>query len=97
MFPWGVVVVQHAYQNSQSQGFVLGYFMSIRQGGKLVLWGGWANRWFSDGYILDVGSIVGPPYAIMDVKPDNGPITGETLLDIYGIDFINTEDILVSL
>ncbi|CAM9114065.1 unnamed protein product, partial [Sphacelaria rigidula] len=65
------------------------------QGGKLVLWGGWANRWFSDGYTLDVGSIVGPPYAIVDVRPDNGPITGESLLEVYGIDFINTEDVTI--
>lgn len=31
----------------------------------------------------------------MDLAPDSGPITGETLLDIYGIDFINTEDVTV--
>lgn len=31
----------------------------------------------------------------MDLTPDNGPVTGETLLDIHGIDFINTEDVLV--
>ncbi|CAM9153876.1 unnamed protein product [Ectocarpus fasciculatus] len=66
-----------------------------QQGGKLILYGGWANRWFSDGFTLDVGSIVGPPYAIMDLIPDNGPITGETLLDIHGIDFINTEDVKI--
>lgn len=43
-----------------------------------------------------MGSIVGPPYAIMDLTPNNGPITGETLLDIRGIDFINTEDVMAS-
>lgn len=42
-----------------------------------------------------MGSIVGPPYAVMDLIPDNGPITGETLVEIYGIDFINTEDVKV--
>ncbi|CAM9759277.1 unnamed protein product, partial [Choristocarpus tenellus] len=65
------------------------------QGGKLVVYGGWANQWFSDGFTLDVGSIVGPPYAIMDLTPSNGAITGNTLLSIFGIDFINTEDIIV--
>ncbi|CAM9165488.1 unnamed protein product, partial [Laminaria digitata] len=65
------------------------------QGGKLLLYGGWANRWFSDGFTLDVGSIVGPPYAVMDLTPNNGPITGETLLNIHGIDFINTEDVVI--
>lgn len=67
------------------------------QGGKLFVYGGWANRWFSDGFTLDVGCIVGPPYAVMDLIPDNGPITGETLLEIHGIDFINTEDVTVSI
>lgn len=43
-----------------------------------------------------MGSIVGPPYAVMDLIPDTGPITGETTLDIHGIDFINTEDVIVS-
>lgn len=43
-----------------------------------------------------MGSIVGPPYAIVGLTPDNGPITGGTLLDIYGIDFINTQDVTVS-
>lgn len=33
----------------------------------------------------------------MDLTPDNGPVTGETLLDIHGIDFINTEDVIVRL
>lgn len=28
--------------------------------------------------LLDVGSIVGPPYAITDVFPSLGPITGGT-------------------
>lgn len=32
----------------------------------------------------------------MDLIPDNGPITGDTLLDIHGIDFINTDDVVVS-
>lgn len=67
------------------------------QGGQLLLFGGWANRWFSDGFTLDVGSLVGPPYAVVDVTPDHGPITGETLLQVYGIDFINTDDVTVSI
>lgn len=33
----------------------------------------------------------------MDLIPDNGPITGETLVDIHGIDFIHTEDVKVRL
>ena len=32
------------------------------KGSRIFLFGGWANRWFDDLYILDVGSVVGPPY-----------------------------------
>ena len=31
--------------------------------------GGWANRWYNDVYSLSVKSIVGPPYAVLDVSP----------------------------
>ncbi|CAM9207540.1 unnamed protein product [Chrysoparadoxa australica] len=71
-------------------------FMEYYQnGGKLVVHGGWANTWFNDTYILNVGGIVGPPYAIMDITPDNGAITGGIELDITGIDFVNTKDVVV--
>lgn len=42
------------------------------KGSRIFLFGGWANRWFDDLYILDVGSVVGPPYAIMGIKPKIG-------------------------
>lgn len=60
------------------------------------MYGGWANKWLSDCYALGVSSIVGPPYAIMSLVPEDGPIRGETVLDIYGIDFVNTADVTVS-
>jgi len=65
------------------------------KGSKLIIFGGWANEWFNDVYMLDVGSVVGPPYAIMDMYPKLGPITGQTPIEITGIDFVNTTDVIV--
>lgn len=65
------------------------------KGSRLVLFGGWANRWYGDMYTLDVGSVVGPPYAIMNIDPKMGPITGGTHLTVIGIDFINTPAVVV--
>ena len=62
---------------------------------KLVLFGGWANEWLGDVFTLDVAHVVGPPYAIMDLHPSIGPVTGSTPLQITGIDFVNTKDVIV--
>lgn len=51
--------------------------------------------WLDDLYTLDVGRIVGPPYAILDIEPKIGPITGGTSVIIYGMDFINTPGLFV--
>lgn len=55
--------------------------------GRLVVFGGWADRWFGDVRTLEVGNVVGPPYAILNCDPVMGPITGGALLSILGIDF----------
>jgi dynein heavy chain len=65
------------------------------KGSRLVVFGGWANKWLDDIYTLDVGNIVGPPYAIIDMSPNMGPVTGGTEVTIVGIDFINTTDVIV--
>ena len=59
------------------------------KGSRLIIFGGWANRWFSDVHVLDVGCVVGPPYAIMGIEPKFGPITGKSLVRIEGIDFVD--------
>jgi dynein heavy chain len=38
-------------------------------------------------WVLPVGSITGPPYAITHIKPTVGPLTGKTKLSIYGAGF----------
>ena len=58
---------------------------------RLLVFGGWTNRWLGDLHVLSVESVVGPPYAILDVEPKQGPITGSTTLIILGLDFVSTE------
>jgi dynein heavy chain len=62
---------------------------------RLVVFGGWANEWLSDVYALNVSSIVGPPYAITEVVPNLGQLTGGTHIEIRGIGFKDTSDIKV--
>eukprot|EP00516_Mucochytrium_quahogii_P000925 CAMPEP_0203746968 /NCGR_PEP_ID=MMETSP0098-20131031/2236_1 /ASSEMBLY_ACC=CAM_ASM_000208 /TAXON_ID=96639 /ORGANISM=" , Strain NY0313808BC1" /LENGTH=4160 /DNA_ID=CAMNT_0050635227 /DNA_START=190 /DNA_END=12669 /DNA_ORIENTATION=+ len=59
------------------------------KGSRLVFYGGWTNQWLGEIYTLDVGCVVGPPYAIMGIFPQQGPITGGTDLTINGIDFVH--------
>jgi dynein heavy chain len=65
------------------------------KGSRLILFGGWANKWHGDIYTLDVGCVVGPPYAIMGIEPKIGPITGCATVQIMGIDFIDTPQVVV--
>lgn len=62
---------------------------------KLVVFGGWESQWYSDVHGLDVLSIVGPPYAVTEVYPQLGPITGGTVLEIQGIDFVKDQQVVV--
>lgn len=54
---------------------------------KMMLFGGWANRWFGDFYSLNVHEIVGPPYAVSSITPGTGAITGGTMVKIKGFMF----------
>lgn len=65
------------------------------KGSRLFVYGGWNDDWLGDMYSLDVGNIVGPPYAITDMYPNMGPVTGGTDITIVGIDFTNTTNIVV--
>jgi dynein heavy chain len=65
------------------------------KGSRLIVYGGWSDRWHDDLYTLDVGNIVGPPYAITDMIPKLGPVTGGTHIIIVGIDFVNTNDVII--
>jgi dynein heavy chain len=54
---------------------------------RLVLFGGWSNRWFGDLFVCKVDEVVGPPYAIDSITPPIGPITGSTRCIINGVGF----------
>jgi dynein heavy chain len=54
---------------------------------RVLLFGGWANRWFNDCYALPVASIIGPPYAVLGVEPAIGPITGGQKIVVRGQGF----------
>ena len=54
---------------------------------KVLLFGGWSNRWLGDTWLLNVSPIIGPPYACSKVVPDIGPVFGESEITIFGLQF----------
>ena len=64
---------------------------------RLVLFGGWAGRWLGDTLSLDVSRLIGPPYVITGLSPSIGPITGGTALEVAGVDFVKSREIIVRL
>jgi dynein heavy chain len=54
---------------------------------RMIVFGGWANRWFGDLFVCKVGDVVGPPYSINTITPNMGPITGATKCTISGVGF----------
>jgi dynein heavy chain, axonemal len=64
-------------------------------GSRLVLCGGWACRWLSDSWCLDVSGMVGPAHAITGVVPDHGALTGGGPLQIMGLDFARGQEITI--
>lgn len=62
---------------------------------RLIVFGGWANEWLSDVHALNVSSIVGPPYAITEIIPSLGQLTGGNIITIHGVGFKDTSEIKV--
>ncbi|CAK8998622.1 Glyceraldehyde-3-phosphate dehydrogenase [Durusdinium trenchii] len=62
---------------------------------RLVIFGGWANKWLDDVWQINVSSIVGPPYAITKVEPPLGPVTGQMKVTIYGVGFMSTNGMVI--
>ncbi|CAE8608619.1 unnamed protein product [Polarella glacialis] len=62
---------------------------------RLIMFGGWANKWLDDCWQINVSSIVGPPYAIVKVDPPLGPVSGGQKVRIYGIGFSSTQGMCV--
>jgi len=55
---------------------------------RLLVFGGWSNKWLDDVWQINVSSIVGPPYAILKVDPPLGPVTGQMKVKVYGVGFL---------
>jgi dynein heavy chain len=56
---------------------------------RMLLFGGWANRWFSDTLTLGINGVVGPPYAVFSIFPSSGPVHGGTECVIHGAGFVD--------
>ncbi|KAJ1633365.1 hypothetical protein T492DRAFT_546868, partial [Pavlovales sp. CCMP2436] len=56
-----------------------------------LLFGGWAQGWLGDLWLLNVAGVVGPPYAVTSVLPVTGPITGNTPIQLSGLNFSDGE------
>jgi dynein heavy chain len=52
--------------------------------------GGWRNDWMRDMWSMNVSTITGPPYAIFDMNPKLGPLTGKTKVLITGAGFTDS-------
>ena len=90
------IQVYETGSNSWTRPAALGDIPSIRsetemiydpKGSRLILFGGWANKWFGDINVCKVGDVVGPPYSITSIEPKIGPTTGATKCVITGIGF----------
>ncbi|KRW98533.1 P-loop containing nucleoside triphosphate hydrolase [Pseudocohnilembus persalinus] len=66
-----------------------------QQESRFIIYGGWANNWLSDVWSLNVGSITGPPYALFEIKPKQGPLTGKKKIKLFGDGFKKSENIVI--
>ena len=61
---------------------------------RVLIFGGWTNRWHGDMHVLEMQQFVGPPYAVTGIEPCTGPVTGGMPIRIYGEGF-NGDDVVV--
>jgi dynein heavy chain len=54
---------------------------------RMLVFGGWNNGWLNDMYALSVNKIVGPSYAVTDIDPPLGQLTGGVPVNIKGVGF----------
>lgn len=54
---------------------------------RLLIFGGWNNGWLNDLHALAVNKIVGPSYAITEIDPPLGQLTGGVPVNIKGQGF----------
>ena len=54
---------------------------------RLLVFGGWNNGWLNDLHALNVSKIVGPTYAITEIVPNLGQLSGNVPVTIKGVGF----------
>ena len=54
---------------------------------RLIVFGGWNNRWLNDIYALNVSKIVGPSYAVTSCEPTTSQLSGGTVVTVRGCGF----------
>ena len=57
------------------------------KGRRILCFGGWNNEWYSDLYALNVSKIVGPSYAITEIVPNLGQVSGTSHVTVKGCGF----------
>lgn len=58
-----------------------------KKNSRILIYGGWNNGWFSDLHALNVQKIVGPDYAVTNIDPPLGQLTGNVQVTITGQGF----------
>ena len=79
-FKWELVQPESA-ENTPSPREYTAMFYDKNQ---LTIFGGWNNGWLGDMYSLNVSKIVGPPYAITEIDPPLGQLSGGDVVTIRG-------------
>jgi dynein heavy chain len=62
---------------------------------RILIFGGWSNNMRNDLFQLNISAITGPEYAIYDIQPNLGPLTGNTSCCIRGEGFKSTQNFQV--
>jgi len=57
---------------------------------RIIVFGGWNNKWLDSAYALNISKIVGPPYAVTDIFPKLGQLSGGVSVKIIGCGFKDT-------
>lgn len=54
---------------------------------RLLVFGGWNNGWHNDLYALNVSKISGPSYAVTEIIPNLGQLSGNVNVILKGVGF----------
>ena len=65
------------------------------KGSRLIVFGGWSNKYMDDVFELNISSVTGPLYAIYKIEPNLGPFTGDTDCLITGEGFVPNRTYIV--